>query len=100
MSVEAGAPENFNVEQKLQRQTMEERRLAEMMIPKKKKRLYDKIMFAKKKKNQEVRADKLVLMSFCCVCCIADLYHYFLNLTDKETKRKTGGHRDAEEVRE
>lgn len=98
MSVEAGAPENFNVEQKLQRQTMEERRLAEMMIPKKKKRLYDKIMFAKKKKNQEVRADKLVLMSFCYVCCIADLYHYFLNLTDKETKRKTGGHRDAEEV--
>lgn len=98
MSVEAGAPENFNVEQKLQRQTMEERRLAEMMIPKKKKRLYDKIMFAKKKKNQEVRADKLVRMSFCCVCCIADLYHYFLNFTDKETKRKTGGHRDAEEV--
>lgn len=98
MSVEAGAPENFNVEQKLQRQTMEERRLAEMMIPKKKKRLYDKIMFAKKKKNQEVRADKLVLMGFCCVCCIADLYHYFLNFTDKETKRKTGGHRDAEEV--
>lgn len=98
MSVEAGAPENFNVEQKLQRQTMEERRLAEMMIPKKKKRLYDKIMFAKKKKNQEVRADKLVLMSFYCVCCFADLYHYFLNFTDKETKRKTGGHRDAEEV--
>lgn len=98
MSVEAGAPENFNVEQKLQRQTMEERRLAEMMIPKKKKRLYDKIMFAKKKKNQEVRADKLVQMSFYCVCCIADLYHYFLNFTDKETKRKTGGHRDAEEV--
>ncbi|XP_062588069.1 pescadillo homolog [Saccostrea cucullata] len=55
MSVEAGAPENINVEQKLQRQTMEERRLAEMMIPKKKKRLYDKIMYAKKKKNQETR---------------------------------------------
>lgn len=55
MSVEAGAPENFNVEQKLQRQTMEERRLAEMMIPKKKKRLYDKIMYSKKKKNQETR---------------------------------------------
>lgn len=99
MSVEAGAPENFNVEQKLQRQTMEERRLAEMMIPKKKKRLYDKIMYAKKKKNQEVRADKLVQTS-CCrgICVIADLYHYFLNFTDKETKRKTGGHRDAEEV--
>ena len=54
MAVEAGAPENVNLEQKLQRQTMEERRLAEMMIPKKKKRLYDKIMYAKKKKNQEV----------------------------------------------
>ncbi|XP_048770357.1 pescadillo homolog [Ostrea edulis] len=55
MSVEAGAPEKVNVEQKLQRQTMEERRLAEMMIPKKKKRLYDKIMYAKKKKTQETR---------------------------------------------
>ncbi|XP_022344968.2 pescadillo homolog [Crassostrea virginica] len=55
MAVEAGAPENVNLEQKLQRQTMEERRLAEMMIPKKKKRLYDKIMYAKKKKNQETR---------------------------------------------
>lgn len=33
----------------------EERRLAEMMIPKKKQRLYRKIMYAKKKTAQEAR---------------------------------------------
>ena len=54
MSVKAGEIENDNVDVKLQRQTKEERRLAEMMIPKKKKRLYDKIMYSKKKKTQEV----------------------------------------------
>lgn len=74
MSVEAGAPENFNVEQKLQRQTMEERRLAEMMIPKKKKRLYDKIMYSKKKKSQEVRADKLVQTSCCLVFVLLQIF--------------------------
>ena len=37
-----------------QRQKAEEKRLAEMMIPKKNKRLYNKIMFSKKKKAQEV----------------------------------------------
>lgn len=77
---------------------MEERRLVEMMILKKKKRLYDKIMFVKKKKNQEVRVDKFVRMSFCCVCCIVDLYYYFFNFIDKEIKRKMGGYRDVEEV--
>ena len=54
MSVKAGEIENDNVDVKLQRQTKEERRLAEMMTPKKKKRLYDKIMYSKKKKTQEV----------------------------------------------
>ena len=54
MSVKAGEIEDDNVDMKLQRQTKEERRLAEMMIPKKKKRLYDKIMYSKKKKTQEV----------------------------------------------
>ena len=33
----------------------EEKRLAEMMIPKKKQRLYRKIMYAKKKTAQEAR---------------------------------------------
>lgn len=37
-------------------------------------------------------------MSFCCVCCIVDLYYYFFNFIDKEIKRKMGGYRDVEEV--
>ncbi|KAJ8312051.1 hypothetical protein KUTeg_009424 [Tegillarca granosa] len=55
LSVEAGSVEEDNVERKLQRQKAEERRLGEMMIPKKKKRLYEKIMFSKKKTAQEAR---------------------------------------------
>lgn len=39
----------------VQKQKAEEKRLAEMMMPKKNKRLYNKIMFSKKKKAQEVR---------------------------------------------
>lgn len=54
MSVEAGSVEEDNVQSRLQRQSAEERRLAEMMIPKKKRRLYNKIMYSKKKKTQEV----------------------------------------------
>ena len=55
MAVAAGSIEKVDVSKKLQKQEAEERRLAEMMIPKKKKRLYNKIMYSKKKKAQEVR---------------------------------------------
>lgn len=55
LSVEAGSIEEDDVDRKLQRQKAEERRLGEMMIPKKKKRLYEKIMFSKKKTAQEAR---------------------------------------------
>ena len=54
MSVEAGAPEQSDMSTKLARQVTEERRLAEMMIPKKKKRLYEKMMKEKKQKAKEV----------------------------------------------
>ena len=54
MSVEAGQVEVDDKEKRLQKQLAEEKRLAEMMIPKKKKRLYQKIMYSKKKKAQEV----------------------------------------------
>ena len=54
MAVEAGKVEKVNLEQKLQKQEAEEKRLAEMMIPKKKRRLYQKIMYSKKKTSQEV----------------------------------------------
>jgi len=54
MSVSSGVVEKVNLEHKLEVQTNEERKLAEMMIPKKKRRLYKKIMYAKKKKAQEV----------------------------------------------
>jgi hypothetical protein len=54
MSVTKGkiASENLNV--KLKKEADEEKRLTEMMIPKKHKRLYGKIMYAQKKKQQEV----------------------------------------------
>ncbi|KAK3084322.1 hypothetical protein FSP39_011558 [Pinctada imbricata] len=54
MSVEAGTPEQSNVDVKIARQANEERRLAEMMIPKKKKRLYEKMMKEKKQKAKEI----------------------------------------------
>ena len=54
MSVEAGTVEVDDKDKRLQRQLGEERRLAEMMIPKKKKRLYQKIMKSRRKKATEV----------------------------------------------
>jgi pescadillo protein len=39
----------------LKKKTDEEKKLSEMMIPKKHKRLYDKIMYSQKKNRQEVR---------------------------------------------
>lgn len=54
MSVSAGRIETVNPERSLKKQQDEEKRLAEMMIPKKKKYLYDKIMFGKKRKTKEV----------------------------------------------
>ncbi|KAL4224234.1 mRNA-binding ribosome synthesis protein [Mactra antiquata] len=53
MSVEAGHIEKDDITKRLQHQKAEERKLAEMMIPKKKKRLYNKIMHSRKKKTQE-----------------------------------------------
>ncbi len=55
MSVEAGRVEEVDLDRSLKQQQNEERRLAEMMIPKKKKRLYNKIMHSKKRKAKEVR---------------------------------------------
>ncbi|KAK7483722.1 hypothetical protein BaRGS_00025043 [Batillaria attramentaria] len=54
-TVEEGQAEKVDVDKQLARQTAEERRLAEMMIPKKHKRLYHKIMYSKKKKTQEAQ---------------------------------------------
>ena len=54
MSVEAGSVETVDLENKLKKQTAEEKRLAVMMIPKKKKHLYKKIMYGKKRKQKEV----------------------------------------------
>lgn len=64
LSVEAGSIEEDDVDRKLQRQKAEERRLGEMMIPKKKKRLYEKIMFSKKKTAQEVTWLNVILFPF------------------------------------
>lgn len=55
MKVSAGTVETVDVDKRIKKQETEERKLAEMMIPKKKKRLYNKIMYAKKKKAQEVK---------------------------------------------
>ncbi|CAF4737390.1 unnamed protein product, partial [Rotaria socialis] len=57
MRVESGQVQSVNVSNIVKRKANEERRLVEMTIPKKQKRLYDKIKFSQKKKRQEV--DKL-----------------------------------------
>ena len=46
--------EEVDVSKQLARQQAEEKRLAEMMIPKKHRRLYHKIAYKKKKISQEV----------------------------------------------
>jgi pescadillo protein len=43
-----------NVNMSLKKQADEEKKLSEMMITKKNKRLYNKIMYSKKKQKQEV----------------------------------------------
>ena len=50
-----GQIEVVDVNRRLKNQQDEEKRLAEMMIPKKKKYLYDKIVYGKKRKVREVR---------------------------------------------
>ena len=52
--VEEGRVEEVDVGKQLARQQAEEKRLAEMMIPKKHRRLYHKIAYKKKKTTQEV----------------------------------------------
>lgn len=54
MRVESGQVQNVNVSHIVKRKTDEEKRLREMTIPKKQKRLYDKIKHSQKKKRQEV----------------------------------------------
>jgi hypothetical protein len=54
MRVESGQIQNVNVSNIVKRKANEEKRLREMTIPKKQKRLYDKIKFSQKKKRQEV----------------------------------------------
>ncbi|XP_059171927.1 pescadillo homolog [Physella acuta] len=55
MAVTAGAVEKVDKHKLLEHQQAEERRLAEMMIPKKHKRLYNKIMTSRKKNQQEAK---------------------------------------------
>lgn len=59
LAVSAGKREVVDESKLVQKQKSEEKRLAEMMIPKKNKRLYNKIMFSKKKKAQEVSSASL-----------------------------------------
>lgn len=54
LGVKAGVQEVVNESKIRQKETAEQKRLSEMMIPKKNKRLYNKIMYSKKKKAQEV----------------------------------------------
>jgi hypothetical protein len=47
-----------NPNMKLKKAMDEDKKLTEMMLTKKNKRLYDKIMYSKKKQNQEVITKK------------------------------------------
>ena len=58
MLVLPGAVETEDVHSKVLQRAREELKLAEMMIPKKKRRLYDKIVTRKKKMAQEVRINE------------------------------------------
>lgn len=49
-----GKTEEDNVEKCQKKESMAERKIAEMMMPKKNRRLYNKIMHLNKKKTQEV----------------------------------------------
>ncbi|CAF1491906.1 unnamed protein product, partial [Didymodactylos carnosus] len=53
MRVGSGEIQNLNVKHIVKRKSDEEKRLREMTIPKKHKRLYDKIKYTQKKKRQE-----------------------------------------------
>jgi len=55
MAVATGTVEKVDPSKKLQKQTAEDKRLGEMMIPKKHRRLYKKIMHSRKKTSQETR---------------------------------------------
>ena len=55
MAVSEGSIEQVDKQKVLKRQEAEERRLGEMMIPKKHKRLYHKIMTSRKKSSQETK---------------------------------------------
>ena len=63
MRVESGQVQNVNVSNIVKRKADEEKRLREMTIPKKQKRLYDKIKFSQKKKRQEVSLDGRIFFS-------------------------------------
>ena len=54
VEVEKGAPRKVIEGMAQKKQADEEKKLREMMIPKKHKQLYNKIMFSKKKQRQEV----------------------------------------------
>lgn len=55
MSVSTGVVDKTSAQKKITKEVHEEKKLAEMMIPKKKKELYKKIMYGKKRKEKEVR---------------------------------------------
>lgn len=58
MKVEASQLPKVNTSEIAKRKANEEQRLREMTIPKKQKRLYDKIKFTQKKKRQEVKINE------------------------------------------
>jgi hypothetical protein len=54
LAVVRSKPKVENINMLIKKQTDEEKKLSELMIPKKNKRLYNKIMYSKKKEKQEV----------------------------------------------
>ena len=53
MSVSRGKGNHGNAERQREREAQEEKKLAEMMIPKKKRQLYNKIVYSRKRKAKE-----------------------------------------------
>ena len=61
MGVASGQLEKDERQKMAKKQADEERKLGEMMIPKKKKNLYKKIVYGQKRKTREVR-----VLGICC----------------------------------
>lgn len=89
MRVEPGQVQTVKASTIVKRRADEEKRLVEMTIPKKQKRLYDRIKYSQKKKRQEVnrrKSSQTEKLSFC--FCFVDFRSKNFKENDQTTKNR------------